>query len=123
MSNNTIESLGYKQELKRALTVPDLVCYGLIFMVPIAPFGIYGTVMSISQGMVALAYSIGLVGMVFTAFSYWRMAEEFPISGSVYGYASKAIGKPVGTGVFGADMQVALVNDGPVTICIDTKNR
>lgn len=96
MNNNTIESLGYKQELKRALTVPDLVCYGLIFMVPIAPFGIYGTVMSISQGMVALAYSIGLVGMVFTAFSYWRMAEEFPISGSVYGYATKAIGKPVG---------------------------
>ena len=36
---------------------------------------------------------------------------------------SDAIGKPVGTGVFGADMQVALVNDGPVTICIDTKNR
>ncbi|MBQ9192565.1 MAG: D-tyrosyl-tRNA(Tyr) deacylase [Bacteroidales bacterium] len=36
---------------------------------------------------------------------------------------SEAIGKPVGTGVFGADMQVALVNDGPVTICIDSKNR
>ena len=36
---------------------------------------------------------------------------------------SSAIGKEVGTGVFGADMKVALVNDGPVTICIDTKNR
>ena len=36
---------------------------------------------------------------------------------------SAAIGKEVGTGVFGADMKVALVNDGPVTICIDTKNR
>ena len=36
---------------------------------------------------------------------------------------SLAIGKPVGTGEFGADMKVALVNDGPVTICIDTKNR
>ena len=36
---------------------------------------------------------------------------------------SKAIGRPVGTGEFGADMQVALVNDGPVTICIDTKNK
>ena len=34
-----------------------------------------------------------------------------------------AIGRPVGTGEFGADMQVALVNDGPVTICIDSKNR
>ena len=36
---------------------------------------------------------------------------------------SQAIGKPVGTGEFGADMQVALVNDGPVTICMDSKNR
>ena len=36
---------------------------------------------------------------------------------------SAAIGKPVGTGEFGADMKVALVNDGPVTICIDSKNK
>jgi D-tyrosyl-tRNA(Tyr) deacylase len=32
-------------------------------------------------------------------------------------------GRPVPSGVFGAEMQVALVNDGPVTICIDSKNR
>lgn len=36
---------------------------------------------------------------------------------------SAAIGKAVGTGEFGADMKVSLVNDGPVTICIDSKNR
>lgn len=36
---------------------------------------------------------------------------------------SGAIGRPVGMGEFGADMKVALVNDGPVTICIDSKNR
>ena len=34
-----------------------------------------------------------------------------------------AVGRPVGTGEFGADMQVSLVNDGPVTICIDSRNR
>ena len=33
------------------------------------------------------------------------------------------IGHPIPCGVFGAEMQVALVNDGPVTICIDSKNR
>ena len=33
------------------------------------------------------------------------------------------LGKPIGTGEFGAYMQVSLVNDGPVTICIDTKNK
>jgi len=33
------------------------------------------------------------------------------------------LGKPVDTGIFGADMKVRLINDGPVTIIIDTKNR
>ena len=33
------------------------------------------------------------------------------------------LGKPIATGIFGADMQVRLLNDGPVTIVIDTKNR
>ena len=36
---------------------------------------------------------------------------------------SAAIGRTVATGEFGTDMKVALVNDGPVTICIDTKNK
>lgn len=36
---------------------------------------------------------------------------------------SKAVKKPIKTGVFGADMKVELINDGPVTIYIDTKNR
>ncbi len=36
---------------------------------------------------------------------------------------SSSIGRTVATGEFGADMKVALVNDGPVTICIDTKNK
>lgn len=35
----------------------------------------------------------------------------------------KELGKPVGTGEFGADMKVSLLNDGPVTIIIDSKNR
>ena len=36
---------------------------------------------------------------------------------------SEAIGQQVATGEFGADMKVELINDGPVTICIDTKNK
>lgn len=36
---------------------------------------------------------------------------------------SAALGKPVGTGEFGADMKVRLLNDGPVTICMDTHNK
>jgi len=36
---------------------------------------------------------------------------------------SEMLGRPVGTGEFGADMQVSLLNDGPVTICMDTHNK
>lgn len=35
----------------------------------------------------------------------------------------KSLGKKVGTGIFGADMKVALLNDGPVTILLDSKNK
>ena len=44
---------------------------------------------------------------------YEKFCEELSI----------ALGKPVGTGEFGADMKVELLNDGPVTICMDTKNK
>jgi amino acid transporter len=92
----SIEQFGYKQELKRALSFWDLVIYGMIFMVPIAPFGVYGYVSDGSKGMVALAYMIGMFGMIFTAFSYARMSEAFPIAGSVYAYAQRGINDYVG---------------------------
>ena len=95
-NNTPLENFGYKQELKRALTIWDLIIYGLIFMVPIAPFGIYGFVADISKGMVALAYAIGIVGMIFTAFSYASMSEAFPIAGSVYSYTTKGLNKVIG---------------------------
>ena len=58
--------------------------------------------------------------------SYIRSAPE-PISRPMYeqfvARLSQTLGTDVPTGEFGADMQVSLVNDGPVTICIDTKNK
>lgn len=94
--SSQLENFGYKQELKRSLTFWDLLIYGLVFMVPIAPFGIYGYVAQGSNGMVALAYLIGMVGMIFTALSYARMSEAFPIAGSVYSYAQRGINEYVG---------------------------
>ncbi len=94
--SNMVEKFGYKQELKRSLTIWDLLIYGLVFMVPIAPFGIYGYVAAGSNGMVALAYLIGMIGMIFTALSYARMSEAFPIAGSVYSYAQRGINDSVG---------------------------
>ncbi|MAR72800.1 MULTISPECIES: APC family permease [unclassified Halomonas] len=96
MSDNTLESLGYTQELSRTLKLRDLVIYGLIFIVPIAPFGIFGHVMSASGGMIVTAYVIGLVGMLFTAICYSQMAKEFPVAGSVYSYVSRGAGSFAG---------------------------
>ena len=57
----------------------------------------------------------------------WFRAAQHEISIPLYKQfcqqLSKELGKPVQTGEFGADMKVALVNDGPVTICMDTKNK
>ena len=57
----------------------------------------------------------------------WFRAARHEISVPLYQYfcqkLSETIGKPVATGEFGAMMQVSLVNDGPVTICMDTKNK
>ena len=46
-----------------------------------------------------------------------------PLYNSLVKQLSEALGKPVKTGEFGADMKVELLNDGPVTICMDTKNK
>ncbi len=87
----SIENYGYKQELKRVLTLKDLVIYGLIFMVPIAPFGVFGYIYEQSKGMIALTYIIGMVAMFFTAISYWSMSKSLPIAGSVFSYAQHGI--------------------------------
>ena len=57
----------------------------------------------------------------------WFRAASHDISVPLYeefcNKLSAALGKEVGTGEFGADMKVELLNDGPVTICMDTKNK
>jgi amino acid transporter len=91
-----IESFGYKEELRRALTTRDLVVYGMIFMVPIAPYSVFGFVWNDSKGMVPLAYLVGLIGMVFTAMSYAAMSRAFPLAGSVYTYAHRGLHQMAG---------------------------
>ncbi len=52
-----------------------------------------------------------------------RPEQAIPLYEAFKEQLGALVGKPVASGVFGADMQVALVNDGPVTILMDTKNR
>jgi amino acid transporter len=91
-----LEQFGYREQLRRVLTTSDLVIYGLIFMVPIAPFSVYGFVWDDAKGMVPLAYLVGLIGMLFTAMSYAAMSRAFPVAGSVYSYAQRGLSEIAG---------------------------
>ena len=92
----TLESFGYTQELNRSVSTVDLLVYGLVFMVPIAPWAIFGTVYNSASGMVPLVYLIGLIAMIFTALAYSQMAKSFPLAGSVFSYVGRGIHPSVG---------------------------
>jgi amino acid transporter len=87
----SLQEFGYKEQLNRALTTRDLIIYGMVFMVPIAPFAVFGFVWNEAKGMVPLAYLVGLIGMFFTALSYAAMSRAFPLAGSVYAYAHRGL--------------------------------
>lgn len=93
---NSMESFGYQQELKRTLKTRDLVIFGMVFMSPMACMILFGTMTTLSQGHSVLAYIVGFVAMLFTAFSYGRMVEAFPIAGSTYSYTQRAINPKLG---------------------------
>lgn len=82
--------------VKRTLSVFDLVVFGMIFMVPIAPFSILASVSTTSHGMPALAYLIAMIAMLFTALSFDLMVPRYPSSGSIFVYATDEINGPVG---------------------------
>lgn len=92
----SLESFGYTQELNRSVSTVDLLVYGLVFMVPIAPWAIFGTVYNSASGMVPLVYLIGLIAMIFTALAYSQMAKSFPLAGSVFSYVGRGIHPSVG---------------------------
>ncbi len=95
-AQQSLESFGYKQELKRSMSTLDLVVYGLVFMVPIAPWAIFGVVYNAASGMVPLVYITGVVAMIFTALAYAQMSKAFPIAGSVFSYVGRGIHPTVG---------------------------
>ena len=81
---------------------------------------VQGEALVVSQFTLFASYKKGNRPSWFRAGSHER---SIPLYEAFCAQLSKAIGKPVGTGEFGADMKVELLNDGPVTICMDTKNK
>ena len=81
---------------------------------------ISGECLVVSQFTLFASYKKGNRPSWFKAGSH---EHSIPLYEAFCTQLSAAIGKQVGTGEFGADMKVELLNDGPVTICMDTKNK
>ena len=81
---------------------------------------ISGEALVVSQFTLYASYKKGNRPSWFKAGSH---EHSIPLYEAFCAQLSEAIGKTVGTSEFGADMKVELLNDGPVTICMDTKNK
>ncbi len=79
-----------------------------------------GNCLVVSQFTLYASYKKGNRPSWFKAGSH---EHSIPLYEAFCAQLSEAIGKAVGTGEFGADMKVELLNDGPVTICMDTRNK
>ncbi|MDX3399857.1 APC family permease [Streptomyces anthocyanicus] len=95
-SGTTAPEAGGEERLRRSLGFRDLVVYGLLFIAPMAPVGVFGTLDAKSHGAVALVYLVATVAMAFTAFSYAQMVRVVPQAGSVFAYARAGLGDGAG---------------------------
>lgn len=82
--------------LRRSLSFRDLLVYGLLFIGPLAPVGVFGVVDARTNGAVATVYIVATIAMAFTAWSYAQMAAVVPHAGSVFAYATRGLGPTAG---------------------------
>lgn len=82
--------------LKRVLSLTDLIIYGIILIQPVAALPLFGHANSISKGHAVTSILVAMVAMIFTAFSYGRMASIYPSAGSAYTYVGKSINPYLG---------------------------
>lgn len=82
--------------LRRTLTLWDLILYGIIIIQPVAPMSVFGVLSDRGRGHVVTTLLIAMVAMLFTAFSYGRMARAYPSAGSAFTYVGQEINPAVG---------------------------
>jgi putrescine importer len=82
--------------LKRVLGLPALVVYGIVLIQPTAPMPLFGAAAVQGRGHVVTAILIGMVAMLFTAFSYGKMASVYPSAGSAYTYVGRELHPALG---------------------------
>src|SRR5579862_2968394 len=82
--------------LRRTLTLWDLILYGIIVIQPVAPMSVFGVLSDAGHGHVVTTLLIAMVAMLFTAFSYGRMARAYPSAGSAFTYVGQEINPALG---------------------------
>jgi amino acid transporter len=82
--------------LQRALTLWDLVFYGIILIQPTAPMPLFGVVYQEARGHVVTTILIAMIAMLFTAISYGRMARAYPAAGSAFTYVGRELHPSLG---------------------------
>src|SRR5437879_8283267 len=82
--------------LRRTLTLWDLILYGVIVIQPVAPMSVFGVLSDSGHGHVVTTLLIAMVAMLFTAFSYGRMARAYPSAGSAFTYVGQEINPALG---------------------------
>ena len=83
-------------KLRRALTLWDLILYGVIVIQPTAPMSVFGVLSNRGRGHVVTAILIAMAAMLFTAISYGRMARAYPSAGSAFTYVGREINPTLG---------------------------
>src|ERR1700758_4572646 len=82
--------------LRLALTLWDLILYGVIVIQPVAPMSVFGVLSDRGHGHVVTAILIAMVAMLFTGISYGRMARAYPSAGSAFTYVAQEVNPAVG---------------------------
>lgn len=87
---------GDAPRLERTLGLKQVVLFGLAYMTPLIVLGTFGVLASETEGAVPSAYLLALAAMLFTAYSYGRMAAAYPVAGSAYTYVRRTIDSRIG---------------------------
>jgi len=87
---------GAKPTLRRALTLWDLILYGVIIIQPVAPMSVFGVISDRGHGHVVTTLLLAMLAMLFTAISYGRMAAAYPSAGSAFTYVGQEISPTLG---------------------------
>ena len=82
--------------LKRVLTLWDLILYGIVLIMPIAPVPLFGVAQKLSDGHAVTTILLAMVAMLLTAFSYGRMAAVYPSAGSAYTFVGYGLNPHLG---------------------------